>query len=189
MRLNEKLHLVVPIYDENDDPNSYVHSAPLSREVFESHFLLISKTFTAIHAEGLGEIAGPRVASLIMRKVAERMRNMESYQALMNEIRRLTNVLTREGGRWAMIPFQDAMDRKAIPAGDLAEVENAIVFFMLLSAMQQRRMLAHFLTGAAELWGAQISSLDCTAFAASLPISTATANTGASPTPVSSVPF
>lgn len=190
MKLNEKLHLVVPVYADADaaDPQHYVHSAPISREIFEANFLLLSKTFTAIHAEGLGEIGGPRVACLVMREVAKRMRDEERCQALMNEIRRLTNVLTRDGARWVMMPFQDAMDRKIIDGDDLSEVENAIVFFTVLTVMHPRRTLATYLNGAVSLWGAQTSPLDCSAFGASLPISTATDNTGATPIPASSVP-
>lgn len=190
MRLNEKLHLVIPLYDDEEVSTiqHYAHSAPISREVFEAHFLLLSKTFTAIHAEGLGEIAGPRVAALIMRKVAERMNDQEGHQALMNEIRRLSNVLTRSGGKWVTMPMQDAIDTKAIGDDDLSEIENAIVFFIVSSVLLPKERKRVMLDGAATLWGAQITSSDCMGFAASLPTSTAIANTGVSQRPVSSVP-
>lgn len=190
MRLNEKLHLVIPLYDDEEVSTiqHYAHSAPISREVFEAHFLLLSKTFTAIHAEGLGEIAGPRVAALIMRKVAERMNDQEGHQALMNEIRRLSNVMTRTGGKWVTMPMQDAIDTKAIGDDDLSEIENAIVFFIVSSVLLPKERKRVMLDGAATLWGAQITSLDCMGFAASLPTSTAIVNTGVSQRPVSSVP-
>lgn len=190
MRVNEKLHLVIPLYNDDDVSaiQHYVHSAPLSREVFEAHFLLLSKTFTAIHAEGLGEIAGPRVAALIMREVAKRMRDEEGHQAVMNEIRRLSNVLTRTGGKWVTMPLQDAIDTQTLGEDDQAEVENAIVFFIACSALYRKQILADMLNGAARLWGAQITSSDCMAFIASLPTSTAIVSSGANLKPAASVP-
>jgi hypothetical protein len=178
MRLNEKLNLVVPVYDGNDKISAYVHSTPISREAFEESFVLISKTFSAIHGEGLGSIAGPRVASLILREVAKRNDDEAGALTLMNEIRRLTNVLVSGPRGWTMMPFQDAVDAKTLDPDDLSEVENAIVFFTVYSAMHRRQTLKDLLTGAARMWGAQVSLLTPTAFAASLPTSTETVNIG-----------
>lgn len=108
--INERLHFVVPIYaDDGDTISAYVHSAPISREVFEAHFLLISKTFTAFHTEGLGFLGGPRVASLMLNKVAEKIGDQTGAIALMNEIRRLSNVL---------ILYAKRLERAAIPGSD-----------------------------------------------------------------------
>jgi hypothetical protein len=191
VRLNEKLHLVVPLYEGGDEATiyAYVHSAPISREAFESHYLLLSKTFTAIFAEGLGEIAGPRVASLVLRDVAKRQKDEEGRLALINEIQRLTNVLIRTSNGWETVPFHEVVGKGTINEDDLAEVTNAIIFFIATSAMVQKQMRKDMLSGAANLWGAQISSLDCGAFAASLRTSIATANTGANPKPASSVAY
>ncbi len=189
MKLNEKLNLVVPLYDGNEAIYAYVHSAPISREVFEANFFLLSKTFTAIFAQGLGEIAGPRVASLILRQIAKQTGDEASATALMNEIHRLTNVLVRDASGWVMTPFQECVDKGTINADDLSEVINAVVFFSAVSVMTARQQRRDMLSGAARLWGAQIVSSDCTAFAASLKTSTETANTGANPIPASSVPY
>lgn len=186
--VNEKLHLVIPIYaDDGETITAYAHSAPISREVFEAHFLLVSKTFAAIHSEGLGIIAGPRVASLVLAKVAEKMQDPMGAMSLMNEIRRLTNVVMRESTGWEMVPFQDVVDRSILDGGDLAEVTNAIVFFTVTSSMQRRQDLKEMMGGAARLWGAQTSSLDFTAFVASLTTSTGTGGTATIQRPVSSV--
>jgi hypothetical protein len=182
MKLNEKLNLVVPVYeDDGETIRAYVHSTPISREVFEENFLLISKTFTDIHARGLGEVAGPRIASMMMKAVAKSQRNEAQALSLMNEIRRLTNVLVRTDKGWEMIPFHEVVERKTISDDDLSEVENAIVFFIVISAMQRRQLLHEMLPGAASLWGAQTSLLGCTAFAASLPTSIAAVNIGEKP--------
>lgn len=189
MKLNEKLHLVVPLYDGDDEASviyAYVHSAPISRETFEAHWLLLSKTFTAIFAQGLGEIGGPRVASLVMRDVAKALKDEDGYTALMNEIRRLTNVLVRKATGWETLPFDAA--KSLVSDDDLAEATNAVCFFTAVSAMTRRGTLKDMLTGAAGLWGAQIVLLDFTGFAASHKTSTAIVNTGESRRAASSVP-
>jgi hypothetical protein len=190
MKINEKLHLVMPIYDENDAIRAWVHSTPISREVFEAHFLLISKTFSAIHSEGLGDIAGPRVAALIMRRIAARNKDDESMTSLTNEIRRLTNVSMKTPNGWEMIPFQEVVNNGSVSADDLAEVENALAFFIVVSAMHRKQVAAELLPGAAKLWGAQISLLDSSAYHVSLMKSIETDNTGEKPkAQASSVPY
>jgi len=190
MRLNERLNLVIPIYDTDDRVKAYVHSVPLSREAFEAHYLLIAKTFAAIHAGGLGEVAGPRVAAMVLRDVARRERDEEGAVALTSEVRRLTNVLAATPTGWDRVPYEEVVTRKALDDDDLSEVENALIFFMVASAMHRRRILREVLPGAASLWGAQTSPSDFTVFAASLGTSTQVAHTGVTRTPAaaSSVP-
>jgi len=181
LRINERLNLVVPLYGDNDQIYAYVHSSPISREVFEANFLLISKTFAAIHGEGLGEIAGPRVAAMLMRETAKRMtpRGEASIELpLLDEIRRLSNVVMPGLSGWTTMPLHDAIAGRLIDSDDVAEVENALVFFTSMSAMHRKQVIAEILPGAARLWGAQTTSSDCMAFVASLPTSIPGANTG-----------
>ncbi len=180
MRIDRRLNLVIPIYQGEGDPVAWVHSTPLSREVFESNFLLVSKTFAAIHAEGLGEIAGPRVAKLVMGRIASGMMGgLESATALMNEIRRLSNVLAIVGGGWQTVPLQNAQEAGLLDEDDVPEVENALCFFTVLSGMHRREVLAEILPGAARLWGALTSSLGCTEYLDSLRTSTRAGSSGA----------
>lgn len=183
MKIDQRLNFVVPLYRDDDQVYAYVHSAPVSREVFEANYLLISKTFAAIHSEGLGIAGGPRVAALLMRDIAQRMAGPDGDSAsvsgdLTNEIRRLSNVVAPGPSGWTVTPFQEAIDNKSIDTDDLAEVENALAFFTVASAMHQRSVLAVVLRGAARLWGAQLSSLNCTGFAGSLQTSTGTGSSG-----------
>lgn len=189
LTINEKMHLTIPIYGGPDGETiiAWIHSTPISRETFEAHFLLLGKTFAAIHAGGLGMVAGPRVASLLLAKVAEQNRDEMGALSLMNEIRRLTNVVIRGGAGWETMPFQDVLDRAALDLDDLAEVTNAIVFFIVTCAMQQKRDRREMMDGAARLWGARTSSLGFTAFVASLTTWTETENT--QPVAVSSGPY
>lgn len=182
VKLDKRLNFVVPVLDANDNPIAYVHSAPIDRTVFETYFLVVSKTFSAIYGEGLGSVGGPRVAALILKRVAQDM-NMwdgpEGVQSgLVNEIRRLTNVIMPGEDGWQTIPFEDAIRQNRIDADDAAEVENAITFFIVSSAMHRRNVLMTILDGAAKLWGALTTLSNCTEFAASLPTSKEAANFG-----------
>ena len=177
LSINEKLHLVIPVYSGSDDAQTitaYIHSTPISKETFEAHFMLLSKTFAAIHAEGLGIIAGPRVAALMLRNIADKRNDEVGAMALMNEIRRLTNVHIRTPDGWDNLPFQDVVDKAAISADDISEVTNALVFFTVTSSMQRKQDLRDMMDGAARLWGAQTTSLDFTAYVASLATSMTT---------------
>ena len=106
---------------------------------------------------------------------------MASRTALVEEIRRLTLVVVpaeRKGG-WQTIPLGVAVERGFLTADDRAEVENAIVFFIVNSAVLPRAQRREMLEEASNLWGARISSSTPSEFAASLPKSTATARSGA----------
>lgn len=178
-RIDRKLNIVIPV--ERDGGTIYVHSMPISREVFEANFLVISKTFSALYGQRLNVLAGPRVAALLLRKTAKDMGAWEGpdgAQALMAEILRLTNVVVPTPGGWATLPIHDAQQRGLIDADDVAEAEGAIVFFIVASAMHKKTQVASVLAEAGDLWGTKTSLLNCTEFARSLPISTATENTG-----------
>lgn len=182
MKLDSKLNLVVPILDDEERPVAYVHAAPISREVFESFFVILSKTFSAIYGEGLGEIAGPRVALMVMKKIATDAGMWEEVQGgLVAEMRRLANFVGPGPNGWEAIPLEDALRRKLISEDDAAEVENAVAFFTVNYAMLKKSTAKQVLAGAAKLWGARLESSNSTEFAAFLTTSTAGAT---SPPPV-----
>ena len=171
--VNEKLHLVMPVFaDEGDSVVAYVHSAPVSREVIEAHFMLFARTFSLIYQKGLSIVGGTGSAHMLLRMVAKDEDDEDGYVALMNEMRRLTNVMMRQPTGWEALPFQDVVDHKMLNEDDLSEVTNAIVFFTVLYAQHRRRDRKVHLDGGLKLWTAQISSLDFTAYSASLTTST-----------------
>lgn len=173
MNIDKKMNLVVPVY-QDDGTTTYVHSMPISREVFEKYFLVLSKTFSAMHAEGLGFLAGPRVASLLLRQIATDMGAWDGEagvkRGLVGEMIRLTNVIAPGG----IIPMQEAVDQKVFSPDDLSEVENAITFFTVVCSMHRKNVLASILEQVAKLWGGQCTLFNCTDFAASLRTSTVT---------------
>lgn len=190
MKIDKRLNLVLPIMD-GDNVVAHVFSSPISKEVFETYFLAISKTFARIHGEGLNAIVGPRVAAMMLKSVAKEMPprddGAENFWegpsgvalGLVAEIVRLSNVfLPAAKGGWQTIPLQEAADKNYISESDYSEVENALVFFTVASAMYPRNQLAGILDVATRIWGGRITSSTITEFEASLPTSTTAANTG-----------
>lgn len=186
MYIDKRLKLVIPVYGEdNESVKAYVHASSISTEVFRKYFLPISKTFAAIHSEGLGKIAGPRVADQLLQNVCESMdpEGKIGYWAdvrkgLVAEIYRLALVLMPSENGWEAIPFEDTKKRQLLDPEDASEVEAAIVFFTLGSVMYQRHVRRTMLEGSAQLWGAQITLSNCTEFIDSLQKSTVGGSSG-----------
>lgn len=177
MKINEALNLVVPILKDDGSVYGYVHSIPISRSAFEANYLLLSATFAAIFNQGLGEMAGPRVAELVLRDAAK-VRGMDP-EPLLNEIKRLSCLIQPGAAGWEMVPLHEAGARKLLDDDDLAEVMGAITFFSVAWGTMPRQRARDILPGAAKMWGAELSSLPPTGWIASLQTSTATASSGA----------
>ena len=190
MRINRALNLVIPL--EDGETTIYVHSTPLSREAWESNYMVLSKTYAALFDEGLNIVAGPMVAGLILKDVAIARGVWDAVQGgLLNEIRRISNVVMPGPNGWTTIPLEDAVNRKVLDDETLSEAENIIVFFMCVSAVlrgpQNRAKLELGLSILSSLWKAQTTSYNSTEYARSLPTLTPEENTGVL-TSVSSVP-
>lgn len=169
---------------ERDNGTLYVHSTPLGREVFERYFYILSKTFSAIFSPGgLGGMSGPRVAALMLKKLAQDIGAWEGPEGaeigLMGEIRRLTTVLAPTKAGWEMIPLAEAIDKGIFDREDGDEAENAIVFFMLGSAMFHKRDREAVLSGGLSAWNAELSSQSIMELQNSLSTSTETDSSGA----------
>lgn len=190
MRMDERLNLIIPV--QRPGGPIYVHCTPLGRETFERHFLIIAKTFTYIMTEGLSVVAGPRVAALALRQMAQTMDIWDGpagvEATLFAEMVRLANVVMPGETGWTTLPLYNAIRDKVFTDDERSEVLGALVFFTLSSAMHKRDVLNDILDRAGGLWGTQSSSLDCTAWADSLQTSTATANTGET-APTAAVPY
>lgn len=175
MHIDRKLNLVVPI-EREDGTSVYVHSTPISKEVFEKYFLVISKAFTAIYDEGLHVLGGPRVAHMMLRKVATDAGVWSGENGvelgLMNEIRRLSNVIVLTENGWKPMPLDSALARETLTDEEVSEAEGAIVFFILVSAMHKRNQVRATLQAMETMWDTLSTLYNCTEYAQLLPIST-----------------
>jgi hypothetical protein len=181
MRIDKNLNIVIPV-TRADGAQIFVHSAPISSDVFDTYFLVISKTFAAVYSEQLGPIAGPRVAHKLLKKVAMEMKVWEGAggvaKGLVAEMHRLTNVVAPAARGWETIPFDEACARDVLDPTDASEIEGTLTFFTVGSCMYRRAELRENMAVAMEIWGARIESLDCTEFINSLPTSIGGGNTG-----------
>lgn len=189
MKIDKKLNLVVPVETENG--SIFVHSMPISREIFDKYVFIISKTLSVLYDEGLTVFAGPRVAATMLKNIAVERGIWEGDEGvekgLMNEIRRLTNIVSVGDQGWVTSQFYDAAKSGVIDAETIAEVEGNIVFFTCVSLMHKRKEVPELLQGMNEIWGTQNTSLNCTEWANSLPTSTAEESSGEKVT-ASSIP-
>ena len=177
MKLSRALNLVIPI-DRDDGSTVYVHAMPISMEVFNEHFLVIARTSAALWGLNLGLTAGPRVAAKMLRNTAKTLQVENETLNLTNEITRLSNVVVPSEGGYKTIPLFSALKEDGLSKDDYEEVENILVFFTVLSAMQPKKTLEPLLRETASLWGGQIESLNCTDYANSLRTSTGAASSG-----------
>lgn len=188
-QISPQLNVVIPVDRPQD--TVYVHCAPLRQEVFERYYLPIAQTFSAINGGGLGMLSGPRVAALVLRDKAKEAGMWDgpdgAEAGLMEELRRSANVLARGDKGWAPVPLKVAEQQGWVTSEDVSEVENALVYFIVASAMHRKNVREAVVEGAMKLWDAQVTSSDCTAFAASLPMLTEAESSGAKVT-ASSVP-
>lgn len=184
-KLDRRLNLIIPV-ERADGTTLHVHSQPISRPVFERYYRVFARTFAGLVGLGLGEVAGPRVAALELRRTAEQLGEWEgpegAEKGLMPEIRRLTNaLLPATAGGWEIVPWQEIKDKQLLDDQDVSEVENAVVFFTVYSAMHRKKVLEETLEGMARLWGAQISSLGPTEYGDSLRTSSGGGSSGEKP--------
>ncbi|HEY6927217.1 MAG TPA: hypothetical protein VI653_27320 [Steroidobacteraceae bacterium] len=186
MRIDKRLNLVIPVY-RDDGSRLFVHSTPVSSDLFDTYWEPVGKAFSSIYSGGFGIIGGPRIAAKMLQKVATEMGRWDGPKGvrmgLVAEAHRLTNVLVpREKGGWETVPFDDAR-KTMLDKEDVSEIEGAIAFFTVVSLIHRRTEQAEVLAGAGGLWGAQTTSLDCTAFTNSLTTSTETESSGETQTP------
>ena len=181
MRISRRLNLIVPI-ERDDGSTMYVHSTPVTREVFEQFFIVISKTFSDMHELGIGS----RMAALMLRKVARDLKVVEDVEnGLMAEIRRMSNAVVPTAGGWETMPLDDALSRKLLDGEDAKEVESAITFFTLTSSVMTRREMEVINEKDGHLAGFKLESLNSTEFQRSLPTSMQAANSGVTVKPLS----
>lgn len=186
MEINRKLNLVIGL--DRPEGTAYVHSTPVGRAVFDRYYLVMAKAFAEIYGNGLGPLAGPRVAALTLRDVAGQAWDGPQgvEMGLMNEIRRLTNILAPTPDGWKMLPFTGALAAGLIDEDEESEVENALVFFTLSSVMHKKAVLPAVLGVMGSLWGSSTTLLPAMEYVNSLPTLTTAAASG--PKTTSSVP-
>lgn len=179
MKIARNLNLIIPVQTEKG--KAWIHATPISKEVFKEHFFILSKTFSAIFSEGLGVVAGPRIAYLMLERISRDSNAWEGDKGvrntLVNEVIRLANlVYPVEGKGYDTIPLDMALEREII---DLDEVAGELVFFTCVSSINSPEQAKGTMDVVNGIWSTQCSSLNLTEWIASLPTLKPAASSGA----------
>ncbi|HCP7890543.1 TPA: hypothetical protein OFX50_004440 [Escherichia coli] len=179
MKISRNLNLIIPVRTEKG--NGWIHATPISKEVFKEHFFILSKTFSAIFSEGLGVVAGPRIAFLMLERISRDSNVWEGDEGvrntLVNEVIRLANlVYPVEGKGYDTIPLDMALEREII---DLDEVAGELIFFTCVSSINSPEQAKGTMDVVNGIWSTQCSSLNLTEWIASLPTLKSAASSGA----------
>lgn len=179
MKISRNLNLIIPVQTEKG--NGWIHATPISKEVFKEHFFILSKTFSAIFSEGLGVVAGPRIAFLMLERISRDSNAWEGDKGvrntLVNEVIRLANlVYPVEGKGYDTIPLDMALEREII---DLDEVAGELIFFTCVSSINSPEQAKGTMDVVNGIWSTQCSSLNLTEWIASLLTLKSAASSGA----------
>ncbi|EAA6518592.1 hypothetical protein ACGA5J_00915 [Salmonella enterica subsp. enterica serovar Muenster] len=179
MKIARNLNLIIPVQTEKG--KAWIHATPINKEVFKEHFFILSKTFSAIFSEGLGVVAGPRIAYLMLERISRDSNAWEGDKGvrntLVNEVIRLANlVYPVEGKGYDTIPLDMALEREII---DLDEVAGELVFFTCVSSINSPVQAKGAMDVVNGIWGTQCSFLNLTEWIASLPTLKSAASSGA----------
>ena len=145
----------------------FIHSASLSRSVFEQFYLELGKVFSqcfdSINQAHLA-LSAPQLAYPALKALAIKAGNWEGAGGvqfgLVNEIKRLTNVLVNTEKGWESLPFDVAVKREYLDEDDEAEALSSLVFFTAISKVAPKDLKNSFLEMAGALRSWELSSLD-----------------------------
>ncbi|HGH3388987.1 TPA: hypothetical protein ACJIKV_003647 [Citrobacter freundii] len=179
MKISRNLNLIIPVQTEKG--KAWIHATPISKEVFKEHFFILSKTFSAIFSEGLGVVAGPRIACLMLERISSDMNIWEGEKGvrntLVNEIIRLANlVYPAEGRGYDTIPLDMALERGIV---EFDEVAGELVFFTCVSSINTPEQTEQMMLAVSGMWNSHTTFLNLTDWIASLPTSKPAASSGA----------
>ena len=181
MKIDRKLNIVIPVETESKGL-IYVHSTPISRDVFEQFYLELGKVFSqcfdAINQAHLA-LTAPQLAYPALKTMAIKAGNWEEVKkGLINEIVRLTNVLVTGEKGWESIPLDLAIKREILDEDEESEVLSALTFFTAICRVAPKDLRMSFLEMAGSLRSWELTSLDSTEYLNGLTISAKIVVTG-----------
>lgn len=181
MKIDRKLNIVIPVEVEGKGL-VYIHSAPISRDVFEQFYLELGKVFSqcfdSVNQAHLA-LSAPQLAYPALKKMSMDAGSWEMVKkGLINEIVRLTNVMIAGDNGWESIPFDLAVKREMLDEDTESEVLSAIVFFTAISRVAPKDLRTAFLEMAGSLRNWQILPSDATEYLNGLMMSAKAVPTG-----------
>lgn len=159
MRLTKDLRFAFTVQSENHG-TLHVHTAPISRAIFEEYFAEIKAVFDACFEAGnpLSFItSGPRISYAALKSAATRAGTWKTRpeknaptgveDGLVNELVRLTTVAAAAGGGgWDTLPMATATQREILDEDAYYEILGVLVFFCAASKAGPRELVEEMLT-------------------------------------------
>ena len=181
MKIDRKLNIVIPVETESKGL-IYVHSTPISRDVFEQFYLELGKVFSqcfdSINQAHLA-LTAPQLAYPALKTMTIKAGNWEEVKkGLINEIVRLTNVLVTGEKGWESIPLDLAIKREILDEDEESEVLSALTFFTAICRVAPKDLRMSFLEMAGSLRSWVLTSSDSTEYLNGLTIPVKAVTTG-----------
>jgi len=181
MKIDRKLNIVIPVETESKGL-IYVHSTPISRDVFEQFYLELGKVFSqcfdSINQAHLA-LTAPQLAYPALKTMTIKAGNWEEVKkGLINEIVRLTNVLVIGEKGWESIPLDLAIKREILDEDEESEVLSALTFFTAICRVAPKDLRMSFLEMAGSLRSWVLTSSDSTEYLNGLTIPVKAVTTG-----------
>lgn len=166
MKINNDFKLVFPVrYSEAGEVLVRGYHTPISREVFEANYRVISATAAEIFGKdgAFAAGAGPHIASIALKDNGKRdalaHRDVDQdgnprdggAKALLAELKRLTLIIAPGPNGFESVPVDEAIRRDVIDADDWADAESVLVFFTCgsqLVARAEKKARAEIIAGA-----------------------------------------
>jgi hypothetical protein len=178
VKIDRNLNLVMQVQTDGKGV-IYIHSASISRSVFEQFYLELGKVFSqcfdSINQAHLA-LSAPQLAYPALKSIAIKEGNWDTAAGvkfgLVNEIIRLTNVLVIGENGWESLPFDVAVKRNILDEDEEAEALSSLVFFTAISKVAPKDLKNSFLEMAGALRNWELTSSDSMEFMSGLPILT-----------------
>ena len=188
MHIDDNLNLVFPIRTESrseekdgqkidrDIPVVYAFHTPITREVFEANFRVLSLAKAQIYGKGLSFAmgTGPLIASLVLKEEAKRdaeERDLpnpdQAAKSLLMELKRLTMIVGPSEQGFKPLPVDAALSSGMIDPEEWEEAESMLVFFTVTSCLVKKSKKKSVMDSASFILGGGLVSLTCMEWAAS----------------------
>lgn len=202
MKIDDNLDLVIPVrvdlivtkkkkngkvVEEGEEiPVVWAYHTPISQEVFEANFRILSLAKSALFGKGMPFAigTGPVIAALTLRDEAEKDAQergedvQDPARSFLVELKRLTMIAGPSENGYKPLPVDAAISSGMIDPGEWKEAESSLVFFTLAWCLAKRNRRTTAMKSAAQILGGSCTSSGLSEWAASLTTSTAESPTG-----------
>ncbi len=183
MRISKNLNIVIKV-DTAEKGEVFVHSSPISRDVFEKYYNELGQVFTE-SLKGVDQahmaLSAPQIAYPSLKAISKKLGTWDGVDGvkagLINEIIRLTTVIVANNNGWDSLPFNVALKNEALDEDDEAEILSNLVFFTVISKVAPKDLRSSFLEIVGSLRDWEYLSLTPLEYINGLPILTEEKNT------------